>query len=79
MREASKLLLEHAIKTMTISCKKVAREILATGSGELAVLGLAWSIAQGAATAMREELLKTPEGRALIEQSLRTAAGKRPS
>jgi hypothetical protein len=79
MREVTRQLMQRAITGTVSACKDVARSLMVTGTSDVAVLGLAWSIAQGAATEMRELLERSVDGRALIDYAQLKAAGKKPS
>lgn len=79
MRDETRQLLNKAIEGTIESCKQLARVMLVSSATETTITGLAWSIAQGAALVLREQLEQTPEGRELIADGQRKAAGKLPS
>lgn len=79
MRPETRKALDTAVKATIDQCMKLARSMMVAGISDAGVTGLAWSIAQGAATSLREKLETTMEGRAILEYSARESAGKKPS
>ena len=68
--------MQHAVEAAISACKATAKILADDSLGAAGVLAIAWTIAQGTATALRAEISSTEEGRALIERAARQAAGK---
>jgi hypothetical protein len=79
MREHVRKAIDTAIAEAVKACKRAARYLAQPGLSDAAILGIAFSIADGAAEIMRTELTATEDGKELIARGKRKAAGKLPS